>query len=77
MRSTVIRLDAMTWHGAEQAGAPRTGASEFYLFSDGERVIDLDAEIPDGALQLGVPKQQLHGTQVRKRCSGGTYWRPG
>jgi hypothetical protein len=27
-------------------------------------VIDLDAQVPDGALQLRVPKQQLHGAQV-------------
>lgn len=29
-----------------------------------QRVIDLNAEVTDGALQLGVPKEQLNRTQV-------------
>ena len=40
------------------------------LFSDvdllryGERIIDLDAEISDSALDLSVAKQELDGAQV-------------
>ena len=33
---------------------------DFNLFSDGKRVIDLDAEIPHRTLDLGVPKQELY-----------------
>jgi hypothetical protein len=32
------------------------------LLGYGESVIDLNAEIPDGALDLGMSQQQLHGT---------------
>ena len=34
------------------------------LLGDLQRVIHLYAEVPDGALQLGVAKQQLNGSQV-------------
>jgi hypothetical protein len=43
----------------------RIGAkSEFDLLGYGKGVIDLDAEIADGAFELGVPEQQLHRSQV-------------
>jgi len=32
------------------------------LFSYGESIIDFNAEIPDGALDLRMSQQQLHGT---------------
>ena len=35
----------------------RPGRSEVYLFRNGKGVINFDAEIPDGALNLGVAKQ--------------------
>jgi len=35
----------------------RPGRLEVYLFRYGKGVIDLNAEIPDGALNLGVAKQ--------------------
>jgi hypothetical protein len=38
--------------------------SDVDLFGDGERVIDLDAEVPDRALYLGVAKEQLHRAKV-------------
>jgi hypothetical protein len=34
------------------------------LFRYGQGVINLDAEIPDGALNLGMAEQQLHGAQI-------------
>ena len=34
------------------------------LLGDFERVVDLDAEVPDGALQFGMAKQQLNGSEV-------------
>ena len=36
--------------------------SDVDLFGYGESVIDFDAEIPDSALDLRMPQQQLHGT---------------
>lgn len=37
---------------------------DFSLLRDFQRVIDLDAKIPDGAFELGMAKQQLNGPQV-------------
>jgi hypothetical protein len=37
---------------------------KFDLFSNAECVVDLDAEVPDGALQLRVPKQQLYARKL-------------
>jgi hypothetical protein len=34
------------------------------LLSDGKRIIDLDAEIPDCTFHFRVAKQELDGTQV-------------
>jgi len=36
--------------------------SDVDLFGYGESVIDFDAEIPDSALDLRMPQQQLHRT---------------
>ena len=37
-------------------------SSDVNLFSYGESIIDFNAEIPDGALDLCMSQQQLHGT---------------
>jgi hypothetical protein len=34
------------------------------LFRNGKGVIDLDAEVSDGALDLGMAEQKLHGPQI-------------
>jgi hypothetical protein len=39
-----------------------SGRSDVDLFGYGESVVHLNAEIPDGALDLGMPQQQLYGT---------------
>jgi hypothetical protein len=44
------------------AALPR--CSDVDLLGDGERVIDLNAEVPDGALHVRVPKEQLNRAQV-------------
>lgn len=49
--------------------------SDLRLFRDLEGVIDLDAEVPHSGLQIGVPEEQLHGTQIfgapiDRRCPG-------
>jgi hypothetical protein len=45
------------------------------LLRYGKRVVHLDAEIANRALNLGMAKQQLHGTQIAssavdQRCLG-------
>jgi len=40
------------------------GISDVNFLSDLDRVIDLDAEIADGALDLGVAEQELNGSKV-------------
>jgi hypothetical protein len=32
------------------------------LFCYCERIVDLDPEVSDGAFDLGVPQEELHGT---------------
>lgn len=44
----------------QQLRLPIKGRSD----RDGERVVDLDAQVAHGALELGVPEQQLHCPQV-------------
>jgi hypothetical protein len=46
---------------AERTRSARLG-SEVDLFRYGKGVIDLNAEISDGALDLGVAEQKLHGS---------------
>lgn len=36
----------------------------FSLLCHLERVLDLDSEVPDRALELGVPQEDLDGAQV-------------
>src|ERR1700693_3693353 len=38
--------------------------SDINLFCYGQGIIDLDAEVSDGAFDLGVSEQKLHGSQV-------------
>jgi hypothetical protein len=40
--------------------------SEVSLLGESKRVIDLNAEIADRALELGMTKQQLAGAQVSR-----------
>jgi hypothetical protein len=46
---------------AERACPARLG-SEVHLFRDGKGIIHLNAEISDGALDLSVAEQELHGS---------------
>ena len=43
---------------------PQMCRLKFDLLGDAERIINLDPEIPHGALQLCVAKQQLHRSQI-------------
>src|SRR5437879_4001010 len=40
------------------------GTSDLNLFRYGEGIIHFDSEISDGALDLGVAEQKLHGPQI-------------
>ena len=47
-----------------QSTSALPGNSDINLFCYGQGVIDLDAEVSDGALDLGVAEQKLHGPQI-------------
>ena len=54
------------WHDGEAEGGAKPVqlcpcTSDVNLFSYGEGIIDFDAEIPDGALDLCMSQQELHG----------------
>ena len=42
------------------------GRSDINLFGYGEGIVDLDAEIPDGAFDFGVPQQELDSPQISR-----------
>jgi hypothetical protein len=42
------------------------GISDINLFRYCQGVIDLDAEIPDRAFDLGMSKQELHGPEISR-----------
>jgi hypothetical protein len=55
------------WHEGEAEGGAKPvrlcpGSSDVNLLRYGEGIIDFNTEIPDGALDLGMSQQQLHGT---------------
>lgn len=39
-------------------------SSDVDLFCYRERIVDFNSQVPDGALDFGVPQKQLHGSQV-------------
>ena len=60
-------VDVRNWHEGEAEGGAKPVrlcpcSSDVNLFRYGEGIIDFDAEIPDGALDLCMSQQQLHGT---------------
>jgi hypothetical protein len=48
----------------ERPLAGHNAASDFCLFGHLECVVHLDPEIPNGALKLGMTKQDLHSSKV-------------
>src|SRR5690348_18252875 len=66
-RTFKCRPNVRKWHEGEAEGGARPvrlcpGSSDVNLLGYGEGIIDFNAEIPDGALDLGMSQQQLHGT---------------
>ena len=47
-----------------QSTSALPGNSDINLFCYGQGVINLDAEVSDGAFDLGVAEQELHGSEV-------------
>jgi hypothetical protein len=45
--------------------------SEFNLLGEVQGVVNINAEIPDGAFDLGVTEQELNGTQVDRQPARG------
>ena len=41
-------------------------SSDVDLFCYRERIVDFNSQVPDRALDLGVPQKQLHGSQVAR-----------
>lgn len=60
--------DVVYWPGAVFEGSAECAAlppkSDVDLFCSREGVVDLDAQISNGALDLSMPQKELHGSQV-------------
>lgn len=53
-----------SWPASDPEPLAGTSLLDFSLVGHLERVIHFDPKIPDGALELRVPEEQLHGTKV-------------
>jgi hypothetical protein len=49
---------------SRQSMSALPGYARHQLFCYYQRVIDLNAEIPDGAFDVGIPEQELNGYQI-------------
>jgi hypothetical protein len=50
--------------GSREGVAHQMQLLDFSLLGNFQGVIHLNAKVPNGALQLGVPEKQLYGAQV-------------
>ena len=60
-------LNVRNWHEGDAEGGAKPVrlcpcSSDVNLFSYGKGIIDFNAKIPDGTLDLRMSQQQLHGT---------------
>jgi hypothetical protein len=55
---------AKVGYGPPVAGGPY--GSDFDGFGDGQRVFDLDTEISDRAIHLGMSQEELHRSQIAR-----------
>ena len=62
LRSAAIGTKLPKLVGQSMSALP--GNSDIDLFCYGQGVIDLDAEVSDGAFDFGMAEQELHGPQV-------------
>ena len=49
---------------SSSAAVTSTARLHLCLLGDLQSIVNLDAEIPDGALELGVPEQELNGAEI-------------
>ena len=66
------------WRGfiaADQRSRRSLGGSDVNLLGYGERVVYLNAEIADRALDLGVPEQQLDCAEIARSAIDQRYLR--
>jgi hypothetical protein len=52
--------------GCGQSACPCPRRSHVHLFGDGEGIVNFDAEIPHGALHLGMAKQKLNRSEIAR-----------
>ena len=57
-------MEALKAAGQSGPALSRYFISDVNLFRYRESIIHLNAEVPDGAFNLGVAEQELHGSQV-------------
>ncbi len=58
------RLAQTSLSGSGRARRLCPGISDVDLFSYCKRIVDLDAEVANGTLDLGMPKQELNRAQI-------------
>jgi hypothetical protein len=56
------------WAAGPSAATPRNIDLALYLcpFGQGQRVLDVDAQITNGALDLGVAEKDLNGAKIAR-----------
>ena len=60
-----MRHEKLTWRGVEgQSNGSALMSSDLDLLGYGEGIIDIDAQVSNGALDLGVAEQELNGSKV-------------
>jgi hypothetical protein len=62
--ATARHPDSTGQRPSSPAVATSTAELHLSLLSDLQRIVNLDAEIPDGAFQLCVSEQQLNGPEI-------------
>jgi len=62
MQARLNQITAIDWRSGRAQLRPQI--SNINLFSYGQGIVDLDAEIPDRAFDFGMPEQELDGPQI-------------
>ena len=62
MQAELNQITVIDWRSGRAELRPQI--SNINLFSYCQGIVDLDAEIPDRAFDLGMPEQELDGSQI-------------
>ena len=62
MQAELNQITVIDWRSGRAELRPQI--SNINLFSYCQGIVDLDAEIPDRAFNLGMPKQELDGPEI-------------